>query len=125
MQQKAPEMRNPAVTAIEGTAEGEKKTPPASEWQELTWLDVVPQLAPEVLHGAPAEQMNHIRRSLHKRHRCPVVRLGGPTRLVGLSMALGKKSDGRATIHTLPYKHAWRHTLWNIMAAHLGSYVID
>lgn len=48
--------------------------------------------------------MNHIRRSLHKHHICPLVRLGGPTQIAALSVALGKKSDGHATSHALPYK---------------------
>lgn len=124
VQQKDPELRNPAVTAIEGNIEREKKTPPASGWQDLAWIDVVPQLAPEVHDGAPAYQMNNRRLSLHTPHICLYVRLGGPTHIVGLSVAQGKKSEGRATIHALPYNHEACHTLCNAMAAHLGNYAM-
>ena len=57
---------------------------------------------------------------IHKQRRCPHVRLGGPTHIVALSVALGKKSDGRATIHALPYKHEECQKFCEAMTAHLG-----
>lgn len=120
MQQKVPEIRNPVVTAIEGTLEHKKQTHPASEWQALEWEDGVPELKADGHDDALAEEMHHIRLSLHKHHICPHVMLGGPTQIVALSVALGKKSEGRATIHARPYKHWECQTLCEAMAKYLG-----
>ena len=120
MQQNAPEIRNPAVFAIEGALEHKRKTPLASEWLVLEWKDGVPDLKADVHYDALAEGMHHIRRSLHKHHICPHVRLGGPTQIVALSVAQGKKTEGRATIHALPYKHRECQTCCETMGKYLG-----
>ena len=96
------------------------KPHPASEWQVLEWKDGVPDLKADVHYDALAEEMHHIRLSLHKHHICPHVRLGGPTQIVALSVALGKKTEGRATIHALPYKHGECHKLCEAMGKYLG-----
>lgn len=120
MQQKATANRNPAVTALESTLERTKKTLTCLRVVGAQRLDGVPQLESDEHYEAPTKDMHHIRRSLHKQHRCPHARLGGPTHIVGLSMALGKKSDGRVTIHALPYRHQAFQQLCNTIAAYLG-----
>ena len=52
-------------------------------------------------------------------------RLGGPTHNVGLSVAMGKKSDGRATMHAVPYHHDAYQKFCDAMAAHFGRGFVD
>lgn len=113
------------MTSIEGTTERGKTTPPAATWQALTWLDDVPQLEHEVHDGEPTEQMHILRLSLHKLHICSYLRLVCPTHIVDRSMALGKKSGGRATTHALPYTHEECKKCCNAMAMHQGRYFIN
>ena len=124
MEVKAPGIRSPVAVAVEGAPHHIQKVPPASEWQELPlspWQEgEALALEPNTHYWALAEDMDRVRLALHKQQNCPRVRLGGPTRIVGLTVAFGrKKGDGRAYVHAMPHNHEACELFCRRMQAHL------
>ena len=124
MEVKAPGIRSPVAVAVEGAPHHIQKVPPASEWQELPlspWQEgEALALEPNKHYWALAEDIDRVRLALHKQQNCPRVRLGGPTRIVGLTVAFGrKKGDGRAYVHAMPHNHEACELFCRRMQAHL------
>lgn len=103
LQQQAPEIRNLAVTAIEGTLERTHTTPTRLR---VAGRQMVGPCATAGVHCALRRtrrgQSPQTSAPTHKQHRCPHVRLGGPTQIVARSVALGQESAEHAAIHALP-----------------------
>ena len=91
MEVKAPSIRSPVAVAVEGAPHHIQKVPPASEWQELfpsSWQEGgALALEPNKHYWALAGDIDNVRLALHKQQNGPRVRLGGPTRIVGLTVA--------------------------------------